>query len=203
MILPKPIDLDPTAATNAATHFGLPLKASIILIRWPVVLVCSYLFLFPAGEYLSAAILQACVVLLVTSNVIINFLDERWFSSWSFYYPLVIADTIVLTLSLIINGTVDNQFYLVFFLVIIASCIVDDAKLRTVVAVFATIIYCGFLLTFPHSVEPREFLRLPFLFIVSLFYGYFTQFIRMEKAQKEQADLTSQARKEAVDIVSH
>jgi signal transduction histidine kinase len=46
-------------------------------------------------------------------------------------------------------------------------------------------------------------LRVPFLFVVSLFYGYFTQFIRMEKGQREQAELTSRARKEAVDIVSH
>jgi signal transduction histidine kinase len=52
-------------------------------------------------------------------------------------------------------------------------------------------------------VQPSEFLRVPFLFVVSLFYGYFTQFIRMEKGQREQAEITSRARKEAVDIVSH
>ena len=133
----------------------------------------------------------------------INFLDDSWFASWSFYYPLVIADTIVLTLSLMINGAADNEFYLTFFLVIIASCIVDDAKLRTAVSILATLIYASFLFISPQSLQPREFLRLPFLFVVSLFYGYFTQFIRMEKAQKEQAELTSRARKEAVDIVSH
>ena len=203
MQIPKPINFDPSVASRAASHFGLPLKASIILLRWPVVLVCSYLLLFPSGEYLSALILNTFVVLFVISNVAINFLDDSWFRSWSFYYPLVIADTIVLTLSLMINGVADNEFYLTFFCVILASCIVDDAKLRTVVSLFATIIYCGFLLISPHSVQPSEFLRVPFLFVVSLFYGYFTQFIRMEMAQREQAEFTSRARKEAVDIVSH
>jgi signal transduction histidine kinase len=203
MEIPKPIDFNPSAASRAATHFGLPLKASIILLRWPVVLICSYLLLFPSGEYLPATILNTFVVLFVISNVAINFLDDSWFTSWSFYYPLVIADTIVLTLSLMINGAADNEFYLTFFLVILASCIVDDAKLRTVVSVLATILYCGFLLISPQSVQPSEFLRVPFLFVVSLFYGYFTQFIRMEKGQREQAELTSRARKEAVDIVSH
>lgn len=203
MEIPKPIDFNPSVASRAATHFGLPLKASIILLRWPVVLICSYLLLFPSGEHLPAMILNAFVLLFVVSNVAINFLDDSWFTSWSFYYPLVIADTIVLTLSLMINGAADNEFYLTFFLVILASCIVDDAKLRTVVSIFATIVYTGFLLISPQSVQPSEFLRVPFLFVVSLFYGYFTQFIRMEKGQREQAELTSRARKEAVDIVSH
>ena len=203
MEIPKPINFDPSVASSAATHFGLPLKTSIILLRWPVVLICSYLLLFPSREYLPAMILNTFVVLFVVSNVAINFLDDSWFTSWSFYYPLVIADTIVLTLSLMINGAADNEFYLTFFLVILASCIVDDAKLRTVVSIFATILYTSFLLIAPQAVQPGEFLRVPFLFVVSLFYGYFTQFIRMEKGQREQAEFTSRARKEAVDIVSH
>ena len=201
--IPKPIDFSPSAALSAATHFGLPLKASIILIRWPVVLICSYLLLFPAGEYLSEIVLNTFVVLFVVSNVAINFLDDSWFTSWSFYYPLVIGDTIVLTLSLMINGTADNEFYLTFFLVILASCIVDDARLRAAVAGLATIIYAILLFISPQVMRPAEFLRLPFLFVVSLFYGYFTQFIRMEKAHREQAEFTSRARKEALDIVSH
>ena len=203
MEIVKPIDISPSVASSAAKHFGLPLKASIILLRWPVVLVCSYLLLFPSGESFSAAILHTFVVFFVVSNVVINFLDDSWFTSWSFYYPLVIADTIVLTLSLMINGAADSQFYLTFFLVILASCIVEDARLRTVVSIFASIIYTGFLLTSAQSVQPGEFLRVPFLFVVSLFYGYFTQFIRTEKGQRAQAELTSRARKEAVDIVSH
>jgi signal transduction histidine kinase len=203
MEIPKPIDFNPSVASRVATHFGLPLKTSIILLRWPVVLICSYLLLFPSGEYLSATILNTFVVLFVISNVAINFLDDSLFTSWSFYYPLVIADTIVLTLSLMINGAADNEFYLTFFLVILTSCILNDPKLRTVVSIIATFLYCIFLLISPQSVQPSEFLRVPFLFVVSLFYGYFTQFIRMEKAQKEQAEITSRARKEAVDIVSH
>src|SRR3990170_8470110 len=85
--IPKPIDFSPSTASSAATHFGLSLKASIILLRWPVVLICSYLLLFPSGEYLSAIILNTFVVLFVVSNVAINFLDDSWFTSWSFYPP--------------------------------------------------------------------------------------------------------------------
>lgn len=203
MEIAKPINFTPAVGSSATTHLGLPFKASVILLRWPVVLICSYLLLFPSGAYLSVAVLNTFVVVFVMSNVAINFLDDSWFTRWSFYYPLVIADTIVLTLSLMFNGAVDNQFYLTFFCVILASCILDDAKLRTIVSILATILYFGFLLMTPHAVQPNEFLRVPFLFVVSLFYGYFTHFIRMEKVQKEQAALTSRARKEAVDIASH
>lgn len=166
-------------------------------------IICSYLLLFPSDEYFPALMIQAFVVLFVVSNVTINFLSENWFTSWSFYYPLVIGDTIVLTFSLIINGTANSEFYLTFFVVILASCILENPKLRATAAVLATLIYGSIIFISPQIMHPREFLRLPFLFVVSLFYGYFTQFIRMEKAQREQAELTSRARKEALDIVSH
>jgi len=47
------------------------------------------------------------------------------------------------------------------------------------------------------------FLRLPFLFIVSLFYGYFTQFIRSERASRQEEELRNRGRKEVLNIVSH
>src|SRR4029077_1077424 len=53
------------------------------------------------------------------------------------------------------------------------------------------------------SLHPSVFLRLPFLFVVSLFYGYFAQLIRVQKTLKEEAEQKNQGKKEVLDIVSH
>ena len=39
------------------------------------------------------------------------FVSEERFASFSFYYPIIILDTVVLTLSLIVNGNVEADFY--------------------------------------------------------------------------------------------
>ena len=126
--------------------------------------------------------------------------DERFLAP-SFYYPIVILDTVVLTLSLIINGNVEADFYLTYFLLIMICCIFEDPKILTAVSVFAPVVYALLLFQAAPSIHPSVFLRLPFLFVVSLFYGYFAQLIRTQGALKAEAEQKSQGKKEVLDIV--
>src|SRR3989338_3431938 len=54
------------------------------------------------------------------------------------------------------------------------------------------IIYSYFLWTTHQIVDPSIYLRIPFLFVISLFYGYFAQVVRAEKALKEKAEQEAQ-----------
>jgi len=167
------------------------------------VIICSYLLLNPAALYLPQSFFHAFILLYVLSNVALHFLDEQSFASWSFYYPLVIADTIVLTVSLLINGRAETDFYLTFFLLIVVSCIFEDAKLRAVVSLLAPVIYGRLLLNSGKAFDSSVYLRFPFLFVVAFFYGYFTQFIRTEKTLREDAEKRMQGKKEMIAVVSH
>lgn len=199
----KTIHLFPFTSSQLAARFGMPLKPSVILLRWPVVIVCAYLLLYPAVEYLPAALSHVFIILYVASNVALYFVAEEKFANWSFYYPFVVTDTIVLTLSLTMNGYAETNFYITCFLLIIASCIVDDAKLRAVASVLASVIYTALLLQSLAAPHPSVFLRIPFLFVVSLYYGYFTQFVRTEKTLRQEAEQRSRGQKEILDVLSH
>ncbi|OGQ78177.1 MAG: hypothetical protein A3F90_07615 [Deltaproteobacteria bacterium RIFCSPLOWO2_12_FULL_60_19] len=199
----KTIHLFPFTSSQLAARFGMPLKPSVILLRWPVVIVCAYLLLYPAVEYLPAALSHLFIILYVASNVALYFIAEEKFATWSFYYPFVVTDTIVLTLSLTMNGYAETNFYITCFLLVIASCIVDDAKLRAVASVLASLIYTALLLQSVGTPHPSVFLRIPFLFVVSLYYGYFTQFVRTEKTLRQEAELRSRGQKEILDVLSH
>jgi signal transduction histidine kinase len=200
---PNPIDLVPFTSSGSTKHFGMPLKPSVILLRWPVVIVCAYLLLYPQEIYLSALLSHFVVILYISSNVGLYFKGEEKFATWSFYYPLIVADTIVLTVSLLLNGYADNNFYITFFLLIIATCIIDDAKLRAVSSIAASALYAALVFLSTENVHPSVFLRIPFLFVISLFYGYFTQFIRTEKTLKAEAEKRSEVQKEVMDVLSH
>jgi signal transduction histidine kinase len=199
----RSIDLFPFASPAATERFGLALKPSVILIRWPVVIICTYLLLYPSVDLVAAWFSYSAVFVYIASNVALYFFPEERFASWSFYYPLVIADTIILTLSLVVNGYSQMDFYLCFFVVILGSCIIENAKLRAVVSVAAPFFYSVSLFSSLDNFQPNVFLRLPFLFVVSLFYGYFTQFIRREKTLRQEEELRDRGRKEVLNIVSH
>jgi signal transduction histidine kinase len=199
----RQINLLPFTSSTMEQRFGFPLKLSVILIRWPVVIICTYLLLYPSVELIPIWFSYGAILLYIASNVGLYFFPEERFASWSFYYPLVIADTIVLTLSLVTNGYSEKEFYLTFFVVILGSCIIEDAKIRTIVSIAAPLFYSITLFTNTVDLHPSVFLRLPFLFVVSLFYGYFTQFIRMERAFAQEEEIRSHGRKEILNIVSH
>jgi len=202
MVSAHNIDLVPFNST-AALGFGLSLKPSVILIRWPVVILCTYLLLYPSAEIVPAWISYSAVMFYILSNVALYFLPGDRFATWSFYYPLVVADTFILTLSLVMNGYSQMEFYLSFFVVILGSCIIEDAKMRVAVTFAAPLCYSVSLFTSPESFDPGLFLRLPFLFVVSLFYGYFTQFIRSERTRRQEEELRNRGRKEVLNIMSH
>jgi signal transduction histidine kinase len=196
------VDLFPFASSRGV-RFGMPTKPSVILVRWPVVIICSYLLLYPSVHLVPAFVLNVFILLYVASNVALYFVNDEVFASPSFYSPLVIADTTVLTMSLVINGNVEADFYLTYFLLIIICCIFENPKILAILSVLAPVIYTLLLFRSPGRFDPSLFLRLPFLFIVSLFYGYFAQLVRAEKAAKEEAEQKNRGKKEALDIVSH
>jgi signal transduction histidine kinase len=203
VVTAKRINVLPFSSSNVSQRFGFPLKLSVILIRWPVVIICTYLLLYPSIGPVPVWFSYGAILLYILSNLGLYFLPEDRFASWSFYYPLVIADTIVLTLSLVANGYSEKEFYLTFFVVILGSCMIEDAKIRTLVSIAAPLFYSVTLFTTFSEIHPSVFLRLPFLFVVSLYYGYFTQFIRTEKAFAREAEIRNRGRKEILNIVSH
>ena len=166
-------------------------------------IICSYLLLNRSASYLPESFFHAFIFLYVLSNVALYFLDERRLASWSFYYPLVIADTIVLTFSPIINGRAETDFYLTFFLLILVSCIFEDERVRAVVSLLAPVIYSALLFNSGQTFDSSVYLRFPFLLVVAFFYGYFTQFIRTERTLREDAEKRMQGKKEMIAVVSH
>jgi signal transduction histidine kinase len=197
------IDFFPFASSPTASGFGMPTKASVILIRWPVVIICSYLLLYPLQQDLPESLLHLFILSYIGSNVGLYFVNEKQFASATFYSPLVLADTLILTLSLVVNGQIEADFYLTYFLLIIICCIFENPRILALISFLAPIVYGLLLFRSTGNHNPSVYLRLPFLFIVALFYGYFTQLVRAQKRLKQEAEQRIQGKKEVLDIVSH
>ena len=178
---------------GTAGIFEVPKKITVLRLRWLVVIICSYLLITSEGTWLAPAYVHAFIFIYILSNVVLYWVEDTLFDSSYFYSPLVIFDTIFVTASLVISGQVETDFYLVYFLIVILCTIWQDFRGLVVVAVLATFLYAFFLFRTTHQVvDPSIYLRIPFLFIISLFYGYFAQVVRAEKALKEKAEQEAQ-----------
>src|SRR5262245_4942815 len=86
----KNIDLFPFTSSQFALRFGMPLKGSVVLIRWPVVIICAYLLLYPSSYVIPQSLLHTLILFYIGSNVALYFVSDERFASPSVYYPIII-----------------------------------------------------------------------------------------------------------------
>jgi len=186
--------------TSAA--ISMSTKGGVILIRWPVVLISASLILFRSRGLPMGMLFDALIVLYALSNAALYFVDESVFRKMAFNVSLVVLDTLVLTASLLINGQTEPNFFFAYFLLIIICCIFENPRMIAVVSFVAPFAYAGFFFD-ASDYRPSSYLQLVFLFVVSLFYGHFSQLVRVHRTLEERAEQRSQAKTELLNILSH
>lgn len=159
-----------------------------IRLRWLVVIVCSYLLLYSQELTQSSSLATVFILLYILSNVGLQMVNERLFESSYFFAPIVLFDTLCVTASLMVSEQIGTDFYLTYFLILLLCAILQDFYGSITVAVLLSLVYGYLLFNTAERYDASVFLRLPFLFVVSLFYGYFAQIIRAETLRRKEAE---------------
>ena len=108
--------------------FDAAKKDTVIRLRWPLVILSSYLLYYTPSEWLSPTQVQATLILYLLSHTTLYFLADDLFDSPYFYGPLLIFDTIVLLAVFSTSGTASPDFYIACLFTVIVSCICNDAR---------------------------------------------------------------------------
>ena len=183
----------PSLAYIAKPTLDAPNKQTIIRLRWLVVIASCYLLLFSQDALLGHGFVHGFTLIYVVSNASLYFIDQKRFESFSFLSSLVIFDTLALTFSLIVTGQLGSDLYLTYFLLILIAGFWKDFRWSLAFASLISVLY-GYLLFIAEDLNTYMFLRIPFLFVASVFYGYFTQTISDERKRREKAE--EEARKD-------
>lgn len=168
-------------------NFDTPNKQTIIRLRWLVVIVSSYMLILSQETLLGSTLVHGSVLMYLLSNATLYFVDERFFKSLRLFSLLVIGDTIVLSLSLVVAGQLGSDLYLTYFLIIMIAGFWRDFRWSLGFAILLSFLYSGLLLLAEH-LNTYMVLRIPFLFVASLLYGYFTQVVSNERTLREKAE---------------
>ncbi len=180
--------------------FDAAKKDTVIRLRWPLVILSSYLLYYTPSEWLTPTQVQVVLSLYLLSHSTLYFLADDLFDSPYFYGPLLVFDTIVLGAVLSTSGTASPDFYFACLFTVILSCICNDARGLLVVTILAPLIYGYFVFNSAESLNPSIYLRLPFPFVISLFYGYFAQVERLRRTARDKDEQVQRQQKTAEEI---
>ena len=155
-------------------------KQIVMRLRWPLIIASSCLMIFAPNLLLPKSVLYRFALFHVLSNALLSFVDEIRFKSILFFSALVLFDTLALSFSLLITGQLASDLYLTYFLIIITAAFWRDFRYSLAFAVVISLFY-GCLLLVVEGLQTETMLRIPFLFMASVFYGYFAQIAANEQ----------------------
>jgi signal transduction histidine kinase len=180
--------------------FDVAKKDTVIRLRWPLVILSSYLLYYSPSEWLTATQIQAVLILYLLSHSTLYFLADDLFDSPYFYAPLLLFDTIVLGVVLSTSGAASPDFYIACLLTVVLSVICNDARGLLMVTILAPLAYGYFVFNSAAYLDPNVYLRLPFPFVISLFYGYFAQVERIRRTARDKEQQITRQQKSAEEI---
>lgn len=162
-------------------------KKIILSLRWTAIIVTSYLILFGKGRVTDPGLSHFLIIGYILSNIFITFLPTKLFLNQKFFYPLVLFDTAIVSCGMYLSEKVATDFYIVFFMVIIFASLSRSFKLLMTIGVIASFVY-GVVLYYQGLLISEDSisytLRVPFILIMSAFYGYIVQTLTKEKKQQ-------------------
>ncbi|MDP2601611.1 MAG: GGDEF domain-containing protein [Deltaproteobacteria bacterium] len=164
-----------------------PDKDTVIRLRWIVILASCCLLAFARQTIVAQNIVYLFGSIHVFSNLVLHWLNAKRFAAFRLFAILVIFDTTALSASLILTGQLGSDLYLTYFLVIIVAGFWRDLRWSLAFSFLISSLYT-FLLFIADDVSTYTFLRIPFLFVVSVFYGYCTQLVTTERQLREKAE---------------
>ena len=175
-------------------------KRTVIQLRWPLVILCSYLLLYAPNSWLTPAQTNAILIFYLLTNATLYFVADDFFDSAYFYGPLLFFDTVFLAISLTVSGGATTDFYIACFFTIILSCICNDSRGLFLVTLLAPALYAYVVFNSAATHDSSVYLRLPFPLVISMFYGYFAQVERVKRLVKEKEEQARQQQEAAEEI---
>jgi len=180
-------------------------KNTLVPLQWVLVIVTSYFVLFSKGEVVNDPRAYLLIVLSLAFMLVLYRLPLGVYEHKLFAPILVIVDTLLTSVAIGLNRENPWDLFIVFYFGLFIAAIGENL-LQIVVGCFIITIVSVALSTFQgglDALDAQALIRIPFIFGVSLLYGYLGEQVKKEKKRAESAEETQQLKRQLVSALAH
>jgi len=165
-------------------------KKHIFIIHLMVTIITCYLIIFGPTKDDLVIWSHIFMAFYLSSNLFILYIPDRYFLDKTIFYYLIFFHSIMICLGMYLSGNANTDFYLIYFLIMCLSSISISLKylmLNTTIFVFVYgwILFQKGLLS--GDIGTSYILRLPFIIIIALLFGYIVDMITKDKSRSLKA----------------
>ncbi len=180
-------------------------KKALPTLQWLVVIGTSYLSLFNRQQTVNDPRVYALIAVLLISVLALRFIPVDLFGHRYFPHAIVIVDTVLISLGIGLNRETPWDLFLIYFFGLFIAAI-GESMIQTVVACLIMTIIFVFVTSFQSTVsliDSELLLRIPFIFGVSILYGYLAEQVKTERRRVEKGEEVNKIKVQLVSALAH
>lgn len=181
-------------------------KHTVIIIQWLIVIVTSYLIVFSEGQVSEDPIVYGLVVVLLISALVLYRLPVKLFDHPYFDTALLLADTMLISAAIYMNRTIPWDLFLIYFFILLLASIGTNLLRIVIGSVVVSLLYLAVLVEKGAGIPQIStdlVIRIPFLFGVSVLYGYLSENANRERKRAELAEERERMKMDLVSSLAH
>ena len=156
----------------------------LYLIRLLVIIGISYLTLFSPSSEKRVLLTYSYIAFYLLTNLLLPYIPKRYFFNRNIFSVLIFFDSAMIAFGIYLSGRAGTDFYLIYFIIIGLASMSISLKYLMINTLLFTFLY-GWLLykqgLFSGNMAVSYTLRLPFMVIIALFFGYIVDTILQDK----------------------
>jgi len=164
-------------------------KKQIFYIHLMVTIITSYLTIFGHAKENLIIWSQIFTVFYLASNLVIFYIPTRYFIERTIFYFLIFFHSVMICLGMYLSNS-GTDFYLVYFLILGLSSMSISLKYLMLNSIIFVLVY-GWILfqkgLFAGDMAIGYALRLPFIIIIALLFGYIVDILIKDKSRSLEA----------------
>ncbi len=165
-------------------------KKHIFIINLMVTIILSYLTIFGPTRDILLIWSHIFIVFYLSSNLFILYIPSRYFIEKTIFYYLIFFHSFMICLGMYLSGNAGTDFYLIYFLIIGLASMSTSLKYLMINTTAFAFVY-GYIL-FQKGLLGGEMgtsysLRLPFMIIIALLFGYIVDGLIKDKSRSLKA----------------
>lgn len=189
--------------SESANLMGADRKRIVLLLRSVVIATSAYVVLADPGRpEIGIRLDQAIfVALFVLSNVALAIAPRRWFELPQFGPLLLLTDTAFILFGLAWRQGMTQDLLFVYFFTVFLITVGESLVAIAIGGALVSGVYGDWLWTHGNlGLNSSDWLRIPFFFLVAIFYGSLTERLKEERRRRESAERESQHLRLLLDV---